>query len=67
MTTTIEYALLSANVYGNKNEITAPDDTVRTTRNTLPVPDGWEIRAKLFLPDGFMATAYQRGSEIAKA
>lgn len=54
MTTTIEYALLSANVYGNKNEITAPDDTVRTTRNTLPVPDGWSVLDQQFRSDGFI-------------
>jgi len=64
MTTTIEYALFSANVYGNKNEITASDDSVRTTWNTLPVPDGWTVLDQEFQRDGFMATAYQRGSEI---
>ncbi|MFA5242120.1 MAG: hypothetical protein WC029_15095 [Sulfuricella sp.] len=64
MTTTIEYALLSANVYGNKSEITAPDDPVRTTQNTLPVPDGWDVLDQQFRSGGFMATAYQRGNEI---
>ncbi|HND03742.1 MAG TPA: hypothetical protein PKL10_15555 [Nitrospira sp.] len=65
MATTIEeYALFSANVYGNKNEITAPDDMVRSTRNTLPVPDGWSVLYQQVRSDGFMATAYQRGNEI---
>ena len=58
MTTTLEYALLSANVYGNSRD-------VRSTQNTLPTPDGWvALEPKLVLPDGFMATAYRRGSEI---
>jgi hypothetical protein len=34
MASNIEYALMSANVYGNAPSVRAED-------NTLPVPDGW--------------------------
>lgn len=58
MTTNLEYALFSANVYGN-----SPD--VRSAKNTLPYPDGWQpIGTPAVLSDGFMARAYQKGSEI---
>jgi Ca2+-binding RTX toxin-like protein len=60
MATTSENALFAANVYGNKVE-------VRSAQNTLPIPDGWTPIAKLVLQDGFMATAYQRDSEIVIA
>ena len=58
MTTNLEYALLSANVYGNS-------DKVRSAKNTLPYPDGWQpIGTPVVLSDGFMARAYQKGGEI---
>src|SRR5947207_2313179 len=66
MPTTLEYALLSANVYGSKDiggrtSIAA----VRHPRNTLPAPDGWTpLGPPTVLSDGFMAQAYQRGTEI---
>jgi hypothetical protein len=40
MPTQIEYALMSANVYGNYPDI-GPVNPVRSGPNTLPVPDGW--------------------------
>src|SRR5215467_6809386 len=66
MPTSIEYALLSANVYGNSPAL------VRSPQNTLPVPDGWtdlHVGVDGVLPTGstatgFMASAYQRGNEI---
>ena len=57
MATTLEYALFSANVYGNS-------EAVRREQNTLPAPDGWTALTRVVLPAGFMATAYQRGTEI---
>nr|WP_319566450.1 hypothetical protein [uncultured Rhodoferax sp.] len=58
MTTNLEYALFSANVYGNS-------PLVRYEQNTLPIPDGWDpIGTPVILSDGFMARAYQKGSEI---
>ena len=61
MTTNLEYALFSANVYGNSPEVRSP-------MNTLPRPDGWQaIGTKVVLADGFMARAYQKGTEIVIA
>lgn len=65
MATNIENALLAAYVYANSR-------AVRSSRNRLPLPDGWEA-----LPDvpagtqsngatsyGFMAGAFRRGNDI---
>ena len=63
MPTDIDYALMSANVYGNS-------DAVRKSRNTLPFPDttGWTKLAELnIIADGFMATAYTNGTDIVIA
>ena len=65
MPTIIEYALLSANVYGDSN-------AVRKPQNVLPIPDGWTplpIAPSDVLPSGststgFMARAYQNGNDI---
>src|SRR2546425_5329852 len=65
MPTTIDYALLSANVYGNSK-------AVRDPRNTLPTPDGWtrlpitpsDVLASGSTATGFMARAYQNGNDI---
>lgn len=58
--TDIDYALFSANVYGNKNEYTTSgSDIVRSTQNTLPVPDGWNVLSSKVKADGFMAKAYR--------
>ena len=63
MITRPEYALLSANVYGNS-------DLVRTQRNTLPVPEGWtglDATSGYLINDtatGFMARVYMRGNEV---
>lgn len=63
MATLIDYALLSANVYG-----TSPD--VRNQRNTLPIPDGWTTfgQASGYQIDdhatGFMAGVYVNGNEV---
>ena len=40
MTTQIEYALMSANVYGNYPDANGINP-VRAGRNNLPVPTGW--------------------------
>jgi hypothetical protein len=57
MATPLEYALMAANVYGNK-------ESVRKLKNTLPTPEGWTEISRRVLPSGFMASAYSNGSEI---
>jgi hypothetical protein len=68
MTTQIEYALMSANVYGNYPDVNGKNP-VRSGNNNLPVPNGWSQIAtpdyKLNTPDtGFMASVYTTGSEV---
>lgn len=57
MATDLEYALLAANVYGNKGSVKHP-------RNTLPTPTGWTEVARDVSWNGFMANAYRNGNEI---
>ena len=68
MTTQIEYALMSANVYGNYPDVNGKNP-VRSGNNNLPVPNGWtQITTpdyKQNTPDsGFMASVYTTGSEV---
>jgi ABC-type Fe3+ transport system substrate-binding protein len=71
MTTQIEYALMSANVYGNYSDANGTNP-VRSERNNLPVPNGW---SQITTPDykqntpdtGFMASVYTTGSEVVIA
>ena len=68
MTTQTEYALMSANVYGNYPD-TGGTNPVRSGNNTLPVPTGW---TQIGTPDykqntpstGFMASVYTSGNEV---
>ena len=62
MPTEIQYALLSANVYGNSVD-------VRSGRNTLQLPFGWSVIPRPGDPTGrvvssssFMATAYRNAA-----
>lgn len=71
MTTQIEYALMSANVYGNYPDVNGKNP-VRSGNNNLPVPTGWtQITTpdyKQNTPDtGFMASVYTTGSEVVIA
>ena len=68
MTTETEYALMSANVYGNYPD-TNGANPVRSERNTLPVPTGWTqigtADYKQNAPNtGFMASVYTKGKEL---
>ena len=62
MTSVTDYALMSANVYGN-----SPD--VRREQNTLPEPEGWTpLNDSTYKVNdtstGFMARVYVNGSEV---
>jgi Ca2+-binding RTX toxin-like protein len=71
MPTQIEYALMSANVYGNYPDVNG-SNPVRSGNNNLPVPNGW---SQITTPDykqntpdsGFMASVYTTGSEVVIA
>jgi hypothetical protein len=65
MTTKIEYAQMAANVYGNSAD-------VRSNINTIMLPNGWiklsiqpaGVLSTGSTATGFMANAYQNGSDI---
>lgn len=68
MVTRIEYALMSANVYGNYPD-TVNVNPVRSGNNTLPEPTGWTQvgtpKYKQNTPDtGFMASVYTNSNEV---
>jgi hypothetical protein len=69
MPTQIEYALMSANVYGNYPDV-GPVNPVRSGPNTLPVPDGWTQMSAASgykqndTSTGFMAGVYVSGSQV---
>ncbi len=56
--TSLEYALMAANVYSSLG-------TVRSEINTQPIPDGWEqIGQSVSVGTGFMARAYRNGTDV---
>jgi len=63
MTTNVEYALLAANSYAVKRDVTSD-------KNTIPIPDGWvKLDDRINDATGFTARAYQntQTGEIAIA
>ncbi|MFC3655010.1 hypothetical protein FZ025_12685 [Xanthomonas hyacinthi] len=53
--TQLDYAQLSANVYGAKS-------SVRSELNTLQLPNGWNMIGERISPTGFMAKAYRNAA-----